>query len=143
MGGFEGGDEGGFWDEESLFNPTNAKTNTKTNQLHKYTTFKESNAIFALSFVSCVAKALTIECDTESVCDFGDIYGVYTRVLEYTNDSDIEEFFSTHKVLFSKIENAKEPYEILTPSEIFLEKTKDACSLVLTQDELKNLNAMR
>lgn len=142
MGGFEGGDEGGFWDEESLFNPINAKTDTKTNQLHKYTTFKESNAIFELSFVPCAAQALTLECETESVYDFGDIYGIYTRVLEYTNDSDIEEFFNTHKVLFSKVENPKEPHENLTPSELFLEKTKDACSLVLTQDELKDLNAM-
>ena len=143
MGGFEGGDEGGFWDEESLFNPINTKISNKTNQLHKYTTFKESNAIFELYFVPCEAQALTIECETESLYDFGDIYSIYTRVLEYTNDSEIEEFFSTHKVLFSKVENPKEPHEILMPSELFLQKTKDAGSLVLTQDELKDLSAMR
>lgn len=136
MGGFEGGDEGGFWDEEALFNPINATTKTKTPQREKYTHLKDTNAIYELCFVASNPQTFRISSDANKSVDFENIYNTYTALIKYTNDSDIEEFFNTHEVVFERVLSPKEPFEILSAPLLFLEKTKEVCSLVLTQREL-------
>jgi len=135
MGGFEGGDEGGFWDEEALFNPP-AKQNARKKEKNKSCIEIEEN-LYVLHFAPSLCTKLTIEAHLEiqeTICK------AYEALLSYTQDGDIEEFFCNHKVVFEPCKDSSHKEQsVITPTEAFLLQTQDACSLCLTPQELKDI----
>ena len=133
MGGFEGGDEGGFWDEdaiEALIKKQNdRKTSTKAKVLVE--TIDSAYSLSSdpsISIVPSSCASFTIEgCDSTPL-ESNTIYKTYKALLEFTCDSEIEEFFSEHKVIVSSYTP--------TSATSFLLLTKELCNLVLSENEL-------
>ena len=135
MGGFEGGDEGGFWDEEAIFNPITQQKVAKKDKNETYVAIKEN--LYALRFVPSVCAQLVVEPYTELQSVLDKAYGA---LLSYTQDGDIEEFFCNHKVVFEPCDSSSlQERSVMTPTEAFLFQTRDACSLCLTPQELEEI----
>jgi len=138
MGGFEGGDEGGFWDEEALFNPLSAKKSPKreNNEL----CIKIEKKRYRLAFLPSNGDSFTVEPNSLPLKLKEDIAKAYEALLSFTDDAEVEEFFFSHKVLFSESSSSlSKTQECLSPIEAFLLQTKDACSLCLTPQELDEI----
>ncbi|MDF1876250.1 hypothetical protein JHD47_00280 [Sulfurimonas sp. SAG-AH-194-L11] len=134
MGGFEGGDEGGFWDEDAIETLIKKQNNKKTSTKAKVLV-KSINGAYTLSgdpsisIVPSSCASFTIE-DSHSIpLESNTIYKTYKALLEFTCDSDIEELFSEHKVVVSSYTP--------TTATSFLLLTKELCNLVLSENELQ------
>ncbi len=176
MGGFAGGDEAGFWDDDTLFKVTDRDKERSSSKIQSSITFKDSvhslNAHAAItpfikftgekdgnltliarimyvgelydtiSFVPCACDRFTIEGCDEIGYEKNSIYKAYQALLAYTNDSDIEEFFSEHKVHVKKrIPSSAGLCAAASDAAAFIRLAKEACSLVLSFDELISIGA--
>ncbi len=140
MGGFAGGDEGGYWDDIPSIK-MNKQNNIKKEKLCLYTpdsgysiNVQIGKKIYnSISFVACKCDTFTIEgCDDISL-ESNKIYQAYTALCDFTNDSDIVDFFFEHKVVVSK--------EKSSDAAAFLYLTKEVCNLVLSTDELVSIGS--
>lgn len=132
MGGFEGGDEGGYWDLETL--PTGKGTNTngrkptiektdavysikahaKVNIFLKITGHKDGyhtllsrfmqveDLYDTVAFVPCACDTFTIEGCEGIPLESNTIYKAYKALNDHTGDLDILNFFYKHKVVVTK-----------------------------------------
>ncbi|MBN2816930.1 MAG: hypothetical protein JXQ67_09615 [Campylobacterales bacterium] len=128
MGGFAGGDEAGFWDEE-LFTLSAKEKQTKSRE--RIITVGDRNYTLSLScikekdsFISGIVK--------EQQTDFK---ALYKALLEYTNDEEIEEFFQTSTIHFIPTDQEVQQENDFT----FLAFLQDTCNLILTEDELREI----
>ncbi len=143
MGGFEGGDEGGYWDldEPTIFSKANRSKSFIKKSGPEYTLkvfIKEQELYDSISLVPCKCDDFTIESYDKTLSEI--ISKTYKALLEYTNDSEIEEFFNEYKVLIlrdSSLETEKQ--QDISHAEAFLHLTKEACNLILRNDELELL----
>ena len=177
MGGFEGGDEGGFWDEDAISNliykptPKNRhkdksylqkadssyliKAHAKINIFLKIKKFQEQTPSFlsrvvladniydTISFVPCECEYFTIEGCEGVALENNSIYKAYEALIEFTADSDIEDFFCEYKVVVNK----SIPYNsglsgASSDASAFIRLVKEACNLVLSTDELIRIAKM-
>ncbi len=151
MGGFEGGDEGGFWDEDTLLESINAnkakKGEKKKLSIDKNglvysikATAKEGELYDTISFIPYECSSFTLEgCDEVSL-ESNTIYKAYQVLCEYTDDSEIVEFFTEHKVVVTKsIPISSGLKGASSDAAAFIYLVKEMCSLVLTPDELENI----
>lgn len=129
MGGFEGGDEGGFWDEDAVAQLIH-KQNTPSKQ-KKSSPSKPK----LIKFVATDCKHFTVGTSAhEDLCQ--NIHKAYKVLLEYTCDDDIEIFFENHKVVLIQDLKKSDAYLFI---ESFLYETKKACNLILRDDEIASI----
>ncbi len=138
MGGFEGGDEGGFWEEAEIFNPRPKRSNSK----HiSYTQLKEKR--WCLYFVESEGIGnfiLPKELEDVKETIIQKLTQLTDLLLKQSQDSDIEEFLQEHSLLFeefspTELQDTKE----LSLGELFLEQIKESLSLILTPKEIEAL----
>ncbi|MDA7818474.1 4-(cytidine 5'-diphospho)-2-C-methyl-D-erythritol kinase [Sulfurimonas sp.] len=174
MGGFEGGDEGGFWDEDAIKtlidkpnNPTKEKSfiesdgsiysikaHAKVNIFLKITGHKDGfhtllsrfmrvdNLYDTISFVPANCKEFSIEGCDDIPLKSNTIYKAYKALCDYTNDSDIEEFFLTHKVVVTKeIPSQAGLGGGSSDASAFMLLAKEVCNLVISTDELSKVGS--
>ena len=166
MGGFEGGDEGGYWDESTIVNQNkqnkhfkvqidvnnsiySIKSYAKLTIFSKIIEYKQEQPIIVsrvirlqnlfdtISFVPCKCKSFTIEglndIDLESNC----IYKAYKALINFNDDSDILDFFHSHKVVvIKKIPLNSRLGGCSSNAASFLQMTKEVCNLIISTEEL-------
>ncbi|MDF1881255.1 4-(cytidine 5'-diphospho)-2-C-methyl-D-erythritol kinase [Sulfurimonas sp. MAG313] len=173
MGGFEGGDEGGFWDDEDLhtFNTKkiqpphkdkidiqvknsiySIKAYAKITIFLKITGYKDGhhtllsrfmrvqNVYDTISIIPCTCETFSIEgCDNITL-EENTIYKAYKALLQYTNDSDIEDFFYEHKVIVKKrIPMQADLGGGSSDAASFMHLVKEMCNLLLSVEELAQI----
>lgn len=137
MGGFAGGDEAGFWDEDVVNKSPVKQNSSKRRRIERKVEL--NNLIYTLNFVAQRCSQFTIEGSPD--LSFNTLlYSSYDALIEYTQDSDIAEFFESHKVVISNPtplaeENKNSRSNII----VFLYLVKESCSLVLSDNELVDL----
>lgn len=139
MGGFEGGDEGGFWDEDAIDTLIKKQNITGTStKKQKKLIIKTQNSTYSIqddSTISIVphnSATFTIEGCDEIPLESNTIYKTYRALIELTCDSDIVDFFDEHKVVLTH-------YTPEASSQNFLLLAKELCNLVLSDDELEKI----
>jgi hypothetical protein len=137
MGGFEGGDEAGFWevDENTLFS-RNSKTSNNTKYqiiqddlIYKIKADGYDGTITLLPFKS---NDLTIDGYKTDI-----ISKTYKALVDFTDDMEIVEFFQEHKV-FIDVPYSQNIDDAMLGA-LFILLTKDVCNLVLNNHELENI----
>ncbi|MDF1883024.1 hypothetical protein JHD49_03645 [Sulfurimonas sp. SAG-AH-194-C21] len=139
MGGFEGGDEGGFWDVDAI-DVLIAKQNGPklTSKKQAKVIIETKNSAYSIkddSSISIVphnSTTFTIEGCDETPLESNTIYKTYKALVELTCDSDIVDFFYEHKVVLTK-------YTPDSSSLSFLVLVKELCNLVLSECELQTI----
>jgi len=133
MGGFAGGDEAGFWDEE-LF------------KLSKSSNFKKKQTalicIDSLYYTLALKPAKNTTFQIEGLAQDKQVLfkELYKALLKETQDEDIKDFFRAHTLLFEPVHQEQKLLdEDIDNSFTFLSFIKESCSLVLTQQELKEI----
>jgi 4-diphosphocytidyl-2-C-methyl-D-erythritol kinase len=157
MGGFEGGDEAGFWDIDTLpsWMDKQSETLSKTKSSAKpsisrsdsgysikaYT--KEKELYDTISFVPCECEIFTIEgCDNIPL-ESNSIYKAFKALINFTHDLDIAEFFYKHKVVITKgIPLHSGLGGASSDAAAFILLVKEVCNLVLSSDELVKIGSM-
>jgi len=136
MGGFAGGDEAGFWEEESVsFSQNKSLSAKKTEPL-----LSIDNYIYSVELLKNESKSILIEGFEGASFNPQSFFKAYKLLLEYTNDLDIEEFFQEHKVLLRKSQTKESSKPVPLPhSLLFFHLIKDACNLVLSAKEIAEL----
>lgn len=161
MGGFEGGDEGGYWDADTLF-ASSDKINKKketfievkdsiysirahakiiTQQDAQSSHFLRNDELYdTISFVPCACSGITIDGCEDIPLKENTIFQVYEALNEYISDPDVLEFFTQHKVVVTK----RIPLQTgfgggASNAAAFLRLVKEACNLVLSTKELISL----
>jgi hypothetical protein len=137
MGGFEGGDEAGFWEisENNFLEKTSKAQSEKKYQiiqegsLYKIIAYESNQTIIFIPFHS---MKLTVEGYKTDI-----ITKVYNTLLEFTDDMEIIEFFHEYKVFIETSQSPKIDEKVL--GILFLLLTKDVCNLVLNENELKEI----
>jgi len=117
MGGFAGGDEAGYWD-----------TNDITSNKKKPRSFKVEELYDLVSFVPHKCTSFTIEGSKNTSLKENDIYRAYKAFSNFTDDTDIKEFFSSHKVLINQ--------DSVLCTVAFIYLVKEVCNLILSDYEL-------
>lgn len=156
MGGFEGGDEGGFWDIDAISTLVDKQNDNKskhTNRAkHHIKTSESGFSIKAharkgelfdtISFVPCECETFSIEGYDDIPIESNSIYKAYQALCDFTNDSDIEDFFYEHKVVLSKgIPSNMGLGGASADAAAFMLLLKEVCNLVLSSDELVNIGS--
>ena len=156
MGGFEGGDEAGFWDIDTLAasidkqHQNRSKSNNRIKDsiqrsdsgysIKAYTKGKE--LYNTISFVPHECKTFTIEGCDDIPLESNTIYKAYKALLDYTNDSDISDFFCEHKVVVTKsISSQAELAGDSSNAAAFILLAKEVCNLILSSDELVQIGS--
>ncbi len=150
MGGFAGGDEGGYWDIYTSPNSMvkyNKKTSKNKNGFTSgierndsgYTIkayAKDKNVYDTVSIVACECETFTIEGYNDIPLESNSIYIAYKALINFTNDLDIEDFFYTHKVIVAqgKVSNSSH-------AAAFILLVKEVCNLILCMDELERIGS--
>lgn len=156
MGGFAGGDEGGYWDIDTvstLVNKTSKQQLANKNKKKSYIetidsgysiqTYSHSGEINGtVSFVDCKCKTLTIESDDNVAFDRDTFHKAYRALIDLTDDLDIVDFFNVHKIVVSNDLSTLVSREGDSFVAAFILLTKEACNLVLNSDELSNIGSM-
>lgn len=138
MGGFEGGDEGGFWEEAEIFNPRPKRSDSKS---INYTKLQEKK--WRLHFVESEgARAFVLPNELKDMKE--QIIQTLTRLadllLKESQDSEIEEFLQEHSLLFEELAPTElQATRELTLEELFLEQLKESLNLILTPKEIEAL----
>lgn len=136
MGGFEGGDEGGFWDEDALALLIKKQKNTRP-AIKKEKIYIEHNgstystkADTRIEFVPSATHTFTLELQDNTSPSSDSIYKAYKALREFINDDvGLEEFFSEHKVVLSCASTSLD-------TAAFLLLTKELCNLIISSEEL-------
>jgi len=147
MGGFEGGDEGGFWDEDAIATliKTPQEAKTKENFEIDYDgdvsriKVSQEGSCESISFIPCECESFSIENIENTTLKTHPLYKAYRALLEQTADTDIETYFETHMVVLQ----AKTSTELtLNQQDIlfFMRLLKEACNLVISDRELQELS---
>ncbi len=170
MGGFAGGDEAGYWEENTFQDTQNMdrdkdvfhlkkehdqlsiRAHARIDVFVKLTGVQEEklnllcrsvradNIYDTISFVPSVCECFTIEGCDEIPIHENSITHAYKALIDFTDDSDIEEFFKEHKVVVKKNIPKKIGFgSAASDAASFLLLCKEACSLVLTMDELMHI----
>lgn len=154
MGGFEGGDEGGFWDIDIL-----DEQNTHTSQhVKKAKTYIErsgsvysikayaksaipaENGYDTISFVPNRSETFTLESPLDIPVEKSSIYKAYRALIDYTADPDIEEFFCEHKVVVTEgIASSADQVCTASHTAAFMLLLKELCNLILSNAELAKI----
>ena len=151
MGGFAGGDEAGYWDDDTIFTLSDKKDKytskpsiEKSDLGYSIKAYAKSNKELydTISFVPCKCDAFIIEECEAVTLESNSIYKAYKALIEYTADTDIEEFFYEHKVVVTK----DIPYSLghggaSSDAAAFMCLTKEVCNLVISTDELVKIGA--
>jgi len=161
MGGFEGGDEGGFWDIDILPNLSHQQNTNKTKvqtsiersafeySIKAYARVKSpsqwtraEDLYDTITFVPCKCDTFTIDgCDNIPL-ESNTIYKAYHALNDFTGDSDILDFFSEHKVVVTKrIPLSAGLGGSSSDAAAFIHLAKEVCNLVLSTDELAKIGS--
>lgn len=156
MGGFEGGDEGGYWDVDTLSGQIDSQNEQKLKSANKEKPymqmsdslcsikayakkdgFLETDLYDTISFTPCECESFRIEgCDDISL-ESNSIYKAYKALYDFTDDTDILDFFSSHKVVVTKrIPVSSGLGGSSSDAAAFIVLVKEVCNLVLSVDEL-------
>ena len=154
MGGFEGGDEAGFWVVDPLLTLIDQQQQHKSKRRHSIKdSIQRNDSVYSIkaytngtelydtiSFVPHECETFTIEGFDDIPLESNPIYKAYKALLDYTNDSDISDFFYEHKVVVTK----GIPSQVDTSSAVvaFILLVKEVCNLILSSDELENIGSM-
>ena len=149
MGGFAGGDEGGYWDDDSILTLVDKKKNktgreklyTQTSDLgYSIKAYRKDRTYNTISFIPCRCKAFTIEGYAVESIDSNSIHKAYEALSNYICDSDVVDFFSEYKVVIENTSSLNDISE-LEPSDTaaFMRLTKEVCNLMLSNDELAKI----
>ena len=121
MGGFAGGDEAGYWEEELLL--------SSKKQVSQSTSFFLDSC--SLEFIPCQVRCLSVELAPDVCVDIGEVQKVFEALENYVQDDTLCEFFEEHKVFVKK-----ESPNLL---EEFLSKIRQECTLLLSNEELQRI----
>ncbi len=170
MGGFEGGDEGGFWDEDVNYKPKSTnrqksdieisdsgyriKAHAKVNIFLKITGHKEGyhtllsrfvrveDLYDTITFVPCECDTFTIEGCEGIPLESNTIYKAYKALNDHTGDLDILDYFYKHKVVVTKrIPSQAGLGGGSSDAAAFMLLTKEVCHLMLSTDELAKVGS--
>lgn len=161
MGGFAGGDEAGYWDEDTpILSPSASSKPTdriKPSILHTSNGYTiqahakidlsnperwiRSDELFdTIEFTPSACHCLTIEGCEDAPLIRDAIEQAYHALLHATNDPEIEEFFAAHKVTLTRRIPSETSYGASSSNAAaFLHLTKEVCNLILTTDELAKI----
>lgn len=159
MGGFEGGDEGGFWDVDAIADLVkNKKKKSPQRKLH----IEKSDSGYSIkahskpslpsnktqvgelydtiSFIPCTCETFTLEGCDDIPLESNTIYKAYNALNDFLLDSDVEEFFNEYKVVVTK----RIPLSVglggaSSDAVAFIYLVKEVCNLILTPDELRKI----
>ena len=156
MGGFEGGDEGGYWDVDTpLFSMDKHNENASKHSHKGNSSIKRSDSGYSIrayaktqelydtiSFVPCECETFTIEgCDDIPLVS-NTIYKALQALIDFTDDSDIAEFFHAHKVVVTKgIPPSVGQAGASSDAAAFIRLVKETCNLILNSDELTQIGS--
>ncbi|MBC8237111.1 MAG: hypothetical protein H8E76_02660 [Helicobacteraceae bacterium] len=155
MGGFAGGDEGGYWDDDAFFSQMNKQNSSESKSVRrKKPSIQTSDSGYSIkvqevddlydtiSFAPCKCETFTIEgCDDISL-ESNSIYKAYKALYDFTNDSDIIDFFFEHKVVLTKRIPLKATLKGTSiDAAAFLYLVKEVCNLVLSTDEMVRIGS--
>ena len=138
MGGFEGGDEGGFWDEDAI-ETLIKKQNSSVKRSKQKIIIEIKDSVYSLkgdTYLSIVPQncaSFTIEGCEDIPLESNAIYKAYKTLIDLTCDSDIEEFFYEHKVYLTSEEPSSHSLN-------FLLLVKELCNLALSDAELSKIS---
>lgn len=150
MGGFAGGDEGGYWDIDIPPNAMVKQNEKRSKNRNGMTSYiqrndsgytikayaKDKDADDTVSFVPYECETLMIEGCDKIPLESNSIYIAYKALMVFTDDLDIEDFFHTHKIVVTTS-------TVCTSSHAaaFILLVKEACNLVLSMDELESIGS--
>lgn len=156
MGGFEGGDEAGFWDADPLRALVDKQHQDKSKSSNRIKdSIQRDDSVYSIkayakgkelydtiSFVPQECETFTIGGCDDIPLESNPIYKAYKALLDYTNDSDISDFFCEHKVVVTKgIPSQAELADDSSYAAAFILLVKEVCNLVLSSDELVNIGS--
>jgi 4-diphosphocytidyl-2-C-methyl-D-erythritol kinase len=124
MGGFAGGDEAGFWDEDKMAALVQKQQERKSKNSPLYVSNEN------LYFAPCKCKSFTVEGSLNSDI----IVKAYELLCSFTNDSDIEDFFKEHKVVVKSEDSSS--------LQSFLHLVREECNLLLSNSDLEEIERM-
>jgi 4-diphosphocytidyl-2-C-methyl-D-erythritol kinase len=156
MGGFEGGDEAGFWDID--IPPTSmvkhidniSKSRNRAASYIERSDFRCSIKAHAkvkglydtISFVPCECETFTIEGCDDIPLESNSIYKAYKALLDFTDDLDIADFFYAHKIVVTKgIPLHAGLGGAASDAAAFILLVKEVCNLILSMDELVSIGS--
>ena len=154
MGGFAGGDEGGYWDLD--IPPTsmvkdNDTISKRRNRVASYIEKSDSGYSIkahaktkglydTISFVPCACETFTIEGCNDIPLELNSIDKAYKALLDFTDDLDIVDFFHAHKIVVNKgIPLHAGLGGAASDAAAFILLVKEVCNLILSADELANI----
>ena len=156
MGGFEGGDEAGFWDVDTLTasidqqhqnkpkSSNRIKDSIQRNDLgYSIKAYAKGKDLYdTITFVPHACETFTIERYDDIPLESNTIYKAYKTLLDYTNDSDISDYFSDHKVVVTKgIPSQEDLAGASSDAAAFMFLVKEVCNLILSSDELAKIGS--
>ena len=156
MGGFEGGDEAGFWDID--IPPTSMVQHNKSISKRKNLAAsfiersdsgysikahaKVKGSYDTISFIPCECDIFTIEGCADIPLELNTIYKAYKALLDFTDDSDIVDFFYEHKIVVTKgILLQEDLGGAASDAAAFILLVKEVCNLILSVDELVQIGS--
>lgn len=135
MGGFEGGDEGGFWDEDAI-DTLIQKQNTQKSLKKEKISLVLKDGVYSVkgdgsfSLVPQECTTFTIEGIDSNSLESNAIYKAYKTLIKLTCDSETEEFFYEYKVVVTSSNASVKNFLLLV---------KELCNLVLSDMELTKI----
>ena len=156
MGGFEGGDEAGFWDVDAITASIDQQHQNKsksTNRIkdsiqrsdlgYSVKAYAKGKELYdTISFVPHECETFTIEGCDDIPLESNTIYNAYKALLDYTNDSDISDFFCEHKVVVIKgIPSQEDLAGASSDAAAFILLVKEVCNRILSSDELAKIGS--
>ena len=156
MGGFEGGDEAGFWDVDHLLTLIDKQQQNKSKSSHSIKdSIQRNDSVYSIkaytkgkelydtiSFVPHECETFTIEGCDDIPLEANPIYKAYKALLDYTTDSDISDFFCEHKVVVTKgIPSQADLAGDSSNAVAFIFLVKEVCNLILSSDELVKIGS--
>jgi len=157
MGGFEGGDEAGFWDIDTLTASIDKQHQNKAKRSHRIkASIQRSDLGYSIkayakgkelydtiSFVPYECETFTIEGCDDIPLESNTIYKAYKALLNYTNDSDISDFFYEHKIVVNKgIPSQADLVGDSSNAAAFILLVKEVCNLILSSSELAKIGTI-
>lgn len=172
MGGFAGGDEGGYWDIDTLPDLVNKQYDTKSKNIKRKKSYIETadsgysikaharvkvaeekdqstsyvcieDLYDTISFIPDKCETFTIEGCDDIPLESNTIYRAFQALNDFTNESDILDFFHTHKVVVTKdIPTSAGLGGSSSDAAAFIRLVKEVCNLVLSTDELAKIGSL-